>query len=139
MPRIVRSGLSANFPPTRPNVDGRGRSSDGGDKPACHQHLADNLGESVHLGRGQSLGLGDQVLIASRVRRRDQVNAQGRCRGAVVGRRELVDDRGDVGRGVLGCLTDSAVFAGISVLTVTVTLDAPYGYSVASGKARCTK
>ena len=104
MPRIVLSGLSANFPPTCPNVDGRVRSSDGGNKPACHQHLADNLGESVHLACGQRLGLGDQVLIARRVARGDQVNAQGRSRCAEVGRDELVDDRGDVGRGVLGCL-----------------------------------
>ena len=49
----------------------------------------------------QRLGLGNQVLIARSVAAGDQIDAQGRRTGAVVGRRELVDDRGDVGRGVL--------------------------------------
>jgi hypothetical protein len=67
--------------------------------------MVDNLWKRVDLACRQRLGLGDQVLIASRIRSGNQIDAKRRRCCAEVGRRELVDDCGDVRCGVLRGLT----------------------------------
>ena len=66
--------------------------------------MAHQFGEGVDLGRLQGFGLGDQVLVAGRASSRDEVDADRRGGGAVVRRRELVDDGRHASRGVLGGL-----------------------------------
>ena len=67
--------------------------------------MADQLGKRVRLARQQGLLLNDQVLVARRVKLGHKVDRQGSRRGAVIGRRELVDNGRHVLRRVLGCLT----------------------------------
>jgi len=84
--------LLGNFTTTDAHVDGAGGSCDCTDEVAIVQNLPHQFGEGVDLGRLKRLGLGDQVAVASGTRHSDQVDRDRGSTGAVIGRRELVDD-----------------------------------------------
>ena len=86
---------------TDAHVDGAGGSCDCTDEVTIPQDLTHQFRERVDLGRLKRLGLGDQVLVASGPSSRDQVDRDRGSTGAVIRRRELVDDRGHASRRVL--------------------------------------
>ncbi len=84
---------SANQTARGADVDGRRRACDGRDEAIVGQDMADQFRKRIRLAGLKRLGLDNQVVIARAASSRDQVDAD-RCRyGAVVRRRELVDDR----------------------------------------------
>ena len=92
---------SANQTPRGADVDGRRRACDGRDEAIVGQDVANQFRKRVRLGGLERLGLDDQVVVARAASSRDQVDADRRSRGAVVRRRELVDDRLHAARRVL--------------------------------------
>ena len=109
---------SANQTPRGADVDGRRRASDCGDEAIVGQDVADQFRERVRLGRLECLGLDDQVVVARAASSRDQVDADRRSRGAVVRRRELVDDRLHAARRVLRDLRSLRRLGGDDVANV---------------------
>jgi len=92
---------SANQTARSADIDRRRRASNGRDEAIVGQNVTDQFRERVRLASLERLGLDDQVVIARAARSRDQVDADRRSRGAVVRRRELVDDRLHAARRVL--------------------------------------
>ena len=92
---------SANQTPRGADVDSRRRARDCGDEAIVGQDVADQFRERVRLGGLERFGLDNQVVVARAASSRDQVDADRRSRGAVVRRRELVDDRLHAARRVL--------------------------------------
>ena len=92
---------SANQTPRSADVDGRRRACDCADEAIVGQNMANQFRERIRLAGLKRFGLDDQVVVARAASSRDQVDADRRSRGAVVCRRELVDDRLHAARRVL--------------------------------------
>ena len=94
-----------DFPPGSSDGERRSRTGQRRDESAGFEYLSDQFRAQVGLPRNDGASLDDQIGVAGRAARSDQIDTESHVGRVGVGHRELVDDALAVGRSVLGSLS----------------------------------